>query len=90
MTEETKIIIREALVRQERFYRGTAESERIDAIHCRRSGDPVIRARADNLDERAAGCDKKADAYKVALRDFENAELRRAPAPPMNPEPPIS
>ncbi len=75
MTEETKTIIREALVRQERFYRGTAESERIDAIHCRRSGDPVIRARAENLDERAADCDKKADAYKVALHDFENSRI---------------
>lgn len=79
MTEETKNIIREALVRQGKFYRGTAESERIDAIHCRRSGDPVIRARAENLDERASDCDKKADAYEAALCDFENASRDTTP-----------
>jgi hypothetical protein len=88
MNEETKTTIREALARQERFYRGTAESERINAIHCRRSGDPVIRARAENLDDRATDCDKKADSVLRALEEFNRENVQGDGAPDTNTQPP--
>lgn len=72
MTEETKDLIRVALNRQERWYRSSADSSRMDALHCSRSGNADIQAKADSLRERADDSDRRADAYKAALEDFEN------------------
>lgn len=73
MTEETKDLIREALNRQERWYRSSADSSRMDALHCSRSGNADIQAKADSLREMADDSDRRADAYKSALEEFENA-----------------
>lgn len=72
MTETTKTIIRDALQHRERNYRGFADCDRIDAIHCGRSDNPIIRSRAENLEQRANEGDQKAAEVRRALEEFDS------------------
>lgn len=71
MTDETRRIIRDALQHRERNYRGFAECDRIDAVHCRRSNNPTIRGRAEHLEQRADDGFQKAAAVLLALEEFD-------------------